>query len=206
MVVPALIAGLGALGGIAAGAVASSLGRQNSKKRYGVVFLVGQEVRGQAFSDYNEAVKYQNDISRFGRSSIIVELDNGLKAIRAATPEGLGVGARDFDATEEQEEITELTTRLPTPEWARRARFGPYPETDPGYEGHLPPIEPLFRQTTSSHEWKSDVRPWALPRKFFPGRRGMPSQPDMLVVDRALQYPEEVGTSGSGESGLDRSE
>jgi hypothetical protein len=220
MVAPAIIAGLGAFGGVAIGALIDALGKSKPRKKYGVVFLVGRSVAGRVFFDYDKAVEYQDSLARNGRGSIIVEKDEegyyqGLRAVRAVAPGGkqvslesvcrhcggkvddTGIGYSQFDTTEEALKITQVTTRFPTPKWAKRARFGPYPETDPGREDYLPPIEPLFRQTTSSHEWKSDVKTEPIPDKFFPGRHGMPSQPDILVVEQALQYPENPGPSAA---------
>ncbi|MGH7394647.1 MAG: hypothetical protein ACREJF_03485, partial [Candidatus Methylomirabilales bacterium] len=145
--------------------------------------------------------------------SILIERDEagdykGLKSLRAMAAGGRRILPADlrrmklsssdelsadtphnFDTVEEQLKVSQATTRRPTPAWAVRARKGPYPQTDPGHQEYMPEA-PLFRDTTSSHEWKSDVDTWSVPDKFFPGHRGMPSQPDELVVTQALQYPE----------------
>ena len=96
---------------------------------------------------------------------------------------------RHFDALEEQEKVSLLTTRFPTPEWARQANEGPYPDEYLKADKALPEILPLFDDTTSSHEWETSVRTVETPGKYFPGRQGKPSQPDELVVNQALQYP-----------------
>jgi hypothetical protein len=228
MVAPALIAGLGALGGIAFGAIADALGRKKTKlkktKLIAVTWIAKGQVQGMVFRDFKAAVKYQDDAAQRGQSSILVEKDGesykGLRPIRAVAAGGrkidpnqlrrmqlndtdtvmdeLGVGSRDFDTNQEALDVTQATTRLPTPEWARRAQQGPYPETNPGKQEYLPE-SPLFRQTTSSHEWKTDVNTWPVPDKFFPGRQGMPSQPDEFVVEQALQYPERSGGPASSD-------
>lgn len=225
MVAPALIAGVTALGGIVIAAVADAIGK--AKKVYGVTWISGRQVEGKGFSSLDDAMKYQDQMAAKGIGSIIVENTagsyKGLRAVRAVAPGGrkirpdalrrmspayrhptgaytgpqeMGVGARNFDTNEEALEVTQATTRLPTPEWAKRAKDGPYPETNPGHQDYMPEA-PLFRQTTSSHEWKSDVDTWAVPDKFFPGRQGMPGQPEELVVEQALQYPERAGGPSS---------
>ena len=220
MVAPVIIAGLTGLGGMAVGVLADILGKKG-KKLYGVVCLVGSAVKGQVFPDFDQAVRYQDELARRGKGSILVEKDEtgdykGLKSVRAVAAGGrrispkklrntpseyvrqygskMGVGAKDFDTVEEQEDFTQLTTRFPTPEWAKRAKDGPFPDTDPGRQSSIPEIEPLFRETTSSHEWETDVRSWEVPSKFFPGRRGTPGQPESLTVDQKLQYPERPDT------------
>lgn len=209
MVAPVIIAGLGALGGIAFGAIAQALGKR--KVIYAVTWIgKGPAVQGKVFNSLEEAMKAQDQMAASGIASIIIEKERGqyrgLRTVRALAAGGLrvspdalrrmkredldlGAYGDGFSTHEEQQRMTNLTTRFPTPEWARRAKEGPYPETDPGRDEVLPPIEPLFRETTSSHEWKTEVIPFSIPGKFFHGRRG-PVQPDELVVDKALQYPE----------------
>jgi len=205
MVAPLVIAGGAALAGVLAGALTKVLGQ---KPVYAVVYIHGNRVMGRVFGDTNAAMAWQDEIAKRGTGSLLVEKKDGeykgLERMRAIAPwsgkivwqkpvktklKGLGVGARDFDTVEEQEAMTLVTTRRPTPEWARRAKEGPYPDTDPGRQASMPEV-PLFHGTTSSHEWKSDVKTWPVPAKYFPGREGPPVQPDEFVVEHRLQYPE----------------
>lgn len=220
MVAPAIIAGLGALGGVVLGAILGA-----PKKVYGVVWIARGQVQGKTFPSLEAASAYQDQMAARGRGSIVIEREagnyKGLRAIRAVAAGGkkirpdqlrrlkpgyvhashayrekMGVGARDFDTNEEALDVTQATTRLPTPAWAKRARSGPYPETNPGHQDYMPEA-PLFDETTSSHEWKSDVKTWTVPGKYFPGGQGMPSQPDELVVKQALQFPEDQENKGA---------
>jgi hypothetical protein len=85
-----------------------------------------------------------------------------------------------------------MTTRFPAAERYIDAKDGPYPETAIYGQDYLPEA-PLFDDTTSSHMWQTDVVPQAIPSTGdSPEDVGYKKQPDILVVDQALQYPEPV--------------
>jgi hypothetical protein len=219
MVAPAIIAGLGALGGVIVGAI---LGRP--KSTYGVIWITRVGVEGQIFQNLEAARVFQDRLSRGGRASMLVEKSAGsyrdLRVLRAVTQGGksispeklrampasylhptqaytgpqMAVGSRDFDTNEEALEVTQATTRLPTPEWAKRANKGPYPETNPGRQVTMPEA-PLFDDTTSSHMWETEVDTWQVPGKYFPSGKSY-KQPDELVVTQALQYPMDDNADG----------
>lgn len=208
MVAP-IIAGVAALGGVVLGAVLGA----PKKVLYAVVWITHKGVEGKKFPSFEHASNFQDQIAARGRGSILIErnLDGdyaGLRAIRAVAPGGRKIhpgklrkmkhsyggdqmsanAASAFDTSEEALEVSQATTRLPNPAWVDRMNKGPYPETNPGHQDYMPEA-PLFDETTSSHMWKSDVTPWEVPGKYFPGGKNG-GQPDELVVEQALQYPE----------------
>lgn len=142
----------------------------------------------QNFADKDKAAQFQNHLVRQGLSSVLVKRDatgkldteHPLRALKVEVVSTLPPSRMrkltgrhdDFDATEEQLKVTDYTTRFPDPEWARRAVRGPYPETAMPKETVLP-LTPIFRGTTSSHEWESDAvpdtsleQPWMPPEQF----------------------------------------
>lgn len=206
MVAPLVIAGLGAVGGMAIGAVANIL---SGKKVYAIVWMRGGRIEAKSFPDQASAERFQKLSSGAGRATILIEKSGeSLTPIRAVAAGGrqvdvkalrnskMGVGSRDFDTTAEQEEMMDLTTRVPTPASAIRAQKGPFPDTNPGRQDTMPE-SPLFRGTTSSHEWETEVNTWEVPDKFFPGRDGQGGQPEELVVEQALQFPEDQENQGA---------
>jgi hypothetical protein len=220
MVAPAIIAGVGALGGIILGAI---LGKP--KPVYAVVWVNKVGVNGQTFETLNAAKTYQDRLSKGGRSTILIEKDRGnytsvrvLRAVAAGgkqinpeqlrrmpasyvRPTGAYSGpkmaanaANSFDSNEEALLVSQATGREPNQAWVDRMNKGPYPETDPGSQDSLE-MSPLFNETTSSHEWKTEVDSWAVPGKYFPGGKNL-TQPEEFVVQQALQYPEDDNADG----------
>lgn len=94
-----------------------------------------------------------------------------------------------YDTSEQSQNQMYLTTRFPSPERFIRANEGPYPETAIYNQDYLPE-PPLFDDTTSSHMWRSDVVPQAIPSHGDSPEDVGYKQPDVLVVEQALQYPE----------------
>jgi hypothetical protein len=153
---------------------------------------------GKKFDDQIPAEGFQQALARQGRSSAIVVrygatwdlthpvqrvIHQGrkrpIKLAPVTLPEMVPAAARmtgrhdDFDTLEERFKTNSSVNPWPkTPEWARRANRGPYPDTS------MPKDRPVrvkdFRDTSSSHEWKSDVKTRELPLRFqtpdrFPG-------------------------------------
>lgn len=81
-----------------------------------------------------------------------------------------GPSSKSFDTLEEQQRVISISTRFPSPEWAVRKRFGPFPETSP------------FVLNPSSHEWGTAVSTWAVPERFMHDRNPV-SQPSVLTVE-----------------------
>lgn len=74
----------------------------------------------------------------------------------------------DFDTLEEQFRTHYAAERNLPPESAEtiRQRRGPYPETM--MKADKPIMVPDFRETASSHEWKTDVKTRDMPTRFYP--------------------------------------
>lgn len=113
------------------------------------------------------------------------------RTARAAKPHPKKMGSfkPPYDTHEQSQNQMYLTTRFPTPERFEKAITGPYPETAI-YEQDYLPEAPLFDDTTSSHMWRSDVVPMKVPTSGDSAVDVGYRQPDVMVVEQALQYPE----------------
>jgi hypothetical protein len=94
-----------------------------------------------------------------------------------------------YDTQEQGQNQMYMTTRFPSAERYIKAKDGPYPETGIYNQNYLPE-PPLFDDTTSSHMWQSSVVPEAIPSHGDSPEDVGYKQPDVLVVEQALQYPE----------------
>lgn len=163
---PLAILGLGALVP-AAGAVIAAIAKKGRIENLYVLWLdsAGGVVKSGPFS-MEKALAFQNVLKKKGVASIglAAKIDGSLdrtNPVSVVRPR-LGNAANDFDSNEEQLDITSATTRNPEPGWVRRMNDGPYPDTRLPREDSLP-VPPLFRQTSSSHEWRTSVVPGETP-------------------------------------------
>jgi hypothetical protein len=106
-------------------------------------------------------------------------------------PKKMGSFKSPYDTHEQSQNQMYMTTRFPSPERFEKAITGPYPETAIYNQDYLPE-SPLFDDTTSSHMWRSDVIPKKVPTSGDSAVDVGYKQPDVLVVDQALQDPEPV--------------
>lgn len=161
------------------------------KKRYWVIWINRQTkgMMGHRFDDQIAAEGFQLALSQKGRSSAIVvrygetwdlthpvqrvvHQGKGKKPIKLA-PTIPALQGRDFDTLETRWDTNSAVNRFaPTADWAKRANQGPYPEVS--MKKDKPVRVKDFRDTTSSHEWNSDVKTRELPARFqtpdrFPG-------------------------------------
>jgi hypothetical protein len=161
---PLAILSLGALIPGVAAAAAAILRPALKRERIYACWLDpnGRVVKSGPFDSAEKAVAFQKTLRTRGIPSmgLAQKIDGSLDRMNPVSVmrPRLGDAAGEFDTTEEQLKITSATTRLPEPEWARRAQEGPYPDTRLPREEVLPMV-PLFHETTSSHEWKTDVVP-----------------------------------------------
>jgi hypothetical protein len=121
------------------------------------------------------------------------------RTVHAMKPASRRMGAAPFDTHEQSQNQMYLTTRFPSPERFERAITGPYPETAIYNQDYLPEA-PLFDQTTSSHMWRSSVVPEKVPSSGDSAVDVGYRQPDVMVVEQALQYPEPKAHHGKMKS------
>lgn len=121
---------------------------------------------GRNFATEKEAGDWRKLLKEKGIDSTVEKLEAGALPPAVAVPR---VGGRfdDFDTLEEQQRTQDSQEAWPpTAAWAKRARFGPFPPRDLHLE--KPYVTPDFRETVSSHEWKTDVETRDVPTRFYP--------------------------------------
>ena len=129
-------------------------------------------VVGRTFATLEEATTFQNILAtKHHTSSIIVHqaADGALssqsfiRAVTAPSPAAVrGVAFTNshpnFDTRAVALDTMNVSTRTPAPEWAVRARLGPYPDRDV-----------MYSDTPSSHMYDVDVETLVVPSRFSPG-------------------------------------
>lgn len=132
------------------------------------------KVVGRTFTALKDATAYQNLLAtKHHKSSIILhqaadgtlDCSSFVRAVTAPSPAAIkGLGFENshprFDTRGEMMDVLNITTDHPTPEWAVRAKNGPYAFTPQGQK---------YDNTPSSHMWNVDVDRLVVPDKYSPG-------------------------------------
>lgn len=125
------------------------------------------EVVGRTFESLDAAKAFQEHLAQKSfKSSIIVhqsedgtlDAQNPIRAMQPPKKIGFVNSHPTFDTRAEGMNTLNITTDHPTPEWAVRARRGPYPQ------GEVP-----YDDTFSSHMWDVGVPTLVVPDKDYPG-------------------------------------
>lgn len=191
MISPVVLAGGAALVGLGF----SVLSKAKRKPVFAVVRIHGRGVSGKFFDNMESAVSYQDKLAREGYGSVLLQKKDGTYSIyrsisartravsgfpmgKVVSPSfseinlsGIGVDLSgrgdDFDTNEEMLKITQKPGDIALPPEAIRARLGPYPKTYIKREGK--PVQvPTFRDTVSSHEWRTVVHTRRMKPEFSP--------------------------------------
>lgn len=151
----------------------------------------------EVFQWEREAKERQRDLDQQAVLTSVSMIPHTKRTAHAPKPKKMGSFKAPYDTHEQSQNQMYLTTRFPSPERFERAINGPYPETALYNQDYLPE-PPLFDQTTSSHMWRTKVVPQNIPSDDSAMDVGY-KQPDVLVVNQALQYPEPAqGSSKAG--------
>lgn len=135
---------------------------------------------GRNFASEAEAEKWRAVLKKNGVESTVEKIEAGRIPEAVPVPRISG-RFDDFDTLEEQQRTQDSQEPWPlTPAWAKEARFGPFPARDLHVEGKAYET-PDFRETVSSHEWKTDVDTRKLPVKLYPPV--FYSQPEKNLVE-----------------------